>query len=416
MPVVHIGTVRAETVRGWPAVTATIEADGRASDIWFRAARGPLSAAPDAFLAAALLPAMKLGADIHVDQPVAAQLLWHVDHMQSLVCAWWKGYQRVQVQATPRQITTLNPQRGSGCFFSGGVDSFHTVLTRTDEITDLIFVHGLDMALEDTALRARVVRPIKQAAAELGKPLIEMETNVRALLDPFTDWAGESDGAAMASIVHVLSPQLQRVYLSGGRAYDRKIGTGGANPLLLQLWTTPEVEIGKAGGDYSRYQKIAYLAQNDIAMRYLRVCWEHLNDDYNCGQCPKCLSTMANLQMAGALERCRTFTRPLDLALMRQTPIGPSDRRHYEELLAVAEAQKADPALVETLRACLGPLSAPEGDARYRDELLRSQRQVFHLQRNLARLRASRSMRITAPLRAAGRGLRTLRERMPWTK
>lgn len=417
MPVVHIGTVRTQTVRGWPVVAATIDADGRSFDIWYRASRGPLTARADAFLVAALLPAMKLGADIHVEQPVARHLLRHVDHIQSLACVWWDGYQRVKVQATPREITAIDPQRGVGCFFSGGVDSFHTVLTRSAEISDLIFVHGLDIPLEDTARRLQTAHAIKQAAHELGKPLVEVETNVRALLDPYTDWARHSDGAAMASIAHVLSAQLQLFLLSAGYAYSRKATVYGTNPLLLQLWATPEIEIDKAGRDFTRTQKIVYLADNEIAMRWLRVCWEHLNTDYNCGQCSKCMGTMLPLQIIGALDRCRTFMRPLDLNLLRSVPPGPSDRRHYQEVLAFAEKQHADEAIIEILRRHveMAPMAATSPG--YGIELERCQRQVFTLQRKLAGLRSSRSMRVTAPLRAAGRAFRTLKEHVvckPW--
>jgi hypothetical protein len=415
MSTVTIGTPRSYTDRGQPAVSASVEVDGKRFDIFFRCARGPLFAGAEPFLVAALLPAMKLGANIVVQSSVAAHLLRHIDHVQSLACAWWPGYQRVAVRATPRQITSLNPARGVGCFFSGGVDSFYSVLTRDDEINDLVFVHGLDMTLKNTPLRAKIAPAIRRAAGELGKPLIEIETNVRDILDPYTNWSGESDGAAMAALGHVLSLQHQLIYLSSGRPYSKRISTGGAHPLLLQLWGTPEIELSKAGRETSRYQKLAYLVNNETAMRWLRVCWEHTNDDYNCCQCAKCLSTMLNLQLLGALDRCRTFNRPLDLELLRKIPFGPGDRRHYEELLAVAEAQ-GNETIAESLRACLGATAETKDDTRYRDDLLRSQRRSHNLERKLTTLRASRSWRMTRPLRDAGRWLRTIRETLAWKR
>src|SRR5262249_59102310 len=44
----------------------------------------------------------------------------------------------------------------------------------------------------------------------------------------------------------------------------------------------------------------------------LRVCWENPDGAYNCGRCEKCLRTMINLLIAGALDRCPTFPLPLD--------------------------------------------------------------------------------------------------------
>ncbi len=406
-----ISAPRQYTDHGATVTAATIVADCRRFELFVRASQGPLAAGPDPFLCLGMLPAMKLGQGIHIDAPVADHLLRHVDRIQDIACAWFKDCRRVAIEAAARVISQIDDRRGVGCFFSGGVDSFYSVLTRRNEITHLVFGHGLDMHLSNTVLRTKAARSIRRAAAELGKPLIEVETNARDLVDVYTDWAGESDGAVMACLAHALSPQLKMVYMSGGRTYKR-MGTNGASPLLLQLWSTPEIEIPVAGREVNRYQMIVYLAQHDVALRWLRVCWEHRTDDYNCGRCPKCLNTMINLRLASALERCRTFAVPLDLDLVRTTPFGPADRRNYEDTLAAAEQIGTDAAIIGALRDCLGPFEATPGDARFRDDLLMAQRRVHNLERKLQRLRSSHSWQMTAPLRAAGQQLRTVRERL----
>jgi len=64
-----------------------------------------------------------------------------------------------------------------GCFFTGGVDSFFTYLRHRNEVTDLIFVHGYDVDLDDLPRRAEISamgRAIEQAT---GVRFIELETN-----------------------------------------------------------------------------------------------------------------------------------------------------------------------------------------------------------------------------------------------
>ena len=47
--------------------------------------------------------------------------------------------------------------------------------------------------------------------------------------------------------------------------------------------------------------------------RHLRVCWQNVGTDLNCGRCEKCVRTMAMLAGAGVLDRCETFPDRVDL-------------------------------------------------------------------------------------------------------
>lgn len=104
------------------------------------------------------------------------------------------GLTRVPVKARASA-----PEGGAGdrvaAFFSGGVDSFYAALTRREEISDLIFLHGFDISLDQADARRRVSTAVREVAAELGKNLIEVETDYRAHLDPsrHSDWPSGVD-------------------------------------------------------------------------------------------------------------------------------------------------------------------------------------------------------------------------------
>jgi len=76
-------------------------------------------------------------------------------------------------------------------------------------------------------------------------------------------------------------------------------------------------------------------------MDTLRVCWENRGGRYNCGTCEKCLRTMAELYLAGALERCRTLPDRIDIDALSRLPVSDPSRRSFAvSLLNSARASR----------------------------------------------------------------------------
>jgi asparagine synthetase B (glutamine-hydrolysing) len=107
---------------------------------------------------------------------------------------------------------------GVGCFFSGGVDSFYTLLKHRQEVTHIIFVHGFDIALEEKELRSRASRMAQEVARELGVTLIEVETNLRSFSDKVVGW-GKYHGAAMASVALLFQHRFSKVLIAATNSY-----------------------------------------------------------------------------------------------------------------------------------------------------------------------------------------------------
>ncbi len=423
MEAVTISAPRRYSEGGRHVAAAQIGVEGRRFDIFYRTSRGPLAAGVESFLTLALYPAMRLGAPIHLDAPLSPFVMARIDRLQELLTTWFSDFKRTTIEpvnAAPPTETLWPGGRGVACFFSGGVDSFHAVLTHQAELTHLIFAHGFDIALDKQAFRQTVSSAIEAAAAELGKPLVAIETNVRTLLDRYVDWTAFGFTAALSSMALALSPQFHTVYMAGGASYTQIVPSGG-HPLVTDLLSTREVEIVQTGRSVNRYQKVAHLARSEIAMRYLRVCWENRSGAYNCGQCSKCLHTMIDLRLEGALERCRTFDRPLDLAAVRQVTFhSGSERRYFAEALAQAEKRGDDPELLQALRDSVGDMMAHTPEIELRTRLFTAEAYVTYLQVSLRKAEkrterlssqlqtvlASRSWRMTAPLRRAAQGMR----------
>jgi hypothetical protein len=74
------------------------------------------------------------------------------------------------------------------------------------------------------------------------------------------------------------------------------------------------------------------VARSPVARRWLRVC--HRRTERNCGRCEKCLRTMAELHVVGALADCPTFECGLDPAAVATTSTGVGGRVHWSEVLS----------------------------------------------------------------------------------
>lgn len=336
---------------GCPAVTALLEIGENHYELWYCAEGIPLACRPESFLAATLLPAMKFGMPLQSDGTASQRLLGNITKIQDIYHAWDHNFKRVQVLIDGLKNAKETISQGVGSFFSGGVDSFYTLLKHYDEITHLIFVHGFDINLEDKRLRDRVVNSLREAATELKKPLIEIGTNLRTFSDKHVSWEWYH-GAALASVALLLSPQFQKFYIPATFSYA-SLFPWGSHPILDPLWGTENMEIVHDGCEAKRLDKVKQIAECDTVLKSLRVCWENREGAYNCGQCGKCLRTMALLRVAGALERCSTFDRTLDLSAMARLKLDTKLRPYIKENLQAIERLGTDPQVVKALRNCL---------------------------------------------------------------
>lgn len=335
-------------------ISAATTIPGLREPLEFRVTGVSLSEArADAFLAATLLPAMKAGARIEIAGSTSPRLRASIETIQDIHTSWnWDpALRRVAVHGPQRQPPITG--RGAASFFSGGVDSFYTALKRDREIDALVLVHGFDIPLADLRLRGAVSTAMRGAAAELGKPLIEVETNIRSLAELHDMSWNWYHGAALGSVALLLAPRFERVFIPSSYPYFW-LEPWGSHPLLDPLWSTESLDVVHDGCEATRTAKVRRIAASDAAVRWLRVCWEHPDGAHNCGRCEKCVRTMVNLEITGALDRCGTFETPLDLAVVSRTELRDDSAHMFaEDNLRAALAERADPALVAALRTCV---------------------------------------------------------------
>jgi hypothetical protein len=284
-----------------------------------------------------------------VDGPVAPELLEAVPAITGLLASWYPELADIAVRATPAAGDAPRAA-GVGCFFSGGVDSFYTVLSRQAEITHLIFVHGFDINVNDAELAERALTANRQIAADMGLPLIELWTDVRRVSDRYVDWGFHYHGAALAMIGLLLAPLLGEILVPASWNVD-DLRPWGSHPDLDPLWTSSAVTFLHEGETVRRPRKVAFIADFPVAMDNLRVCWEGRHGAYNCGRCEKCLRTMVNFAVVGAEGKCHTLPPRVQPRRLRRLRLDRDSRTHAWENLAELDRQPdPDPELRAALR------------------------------------------------------------------
>jgi hypothetical protein len=300
---------------------------------------------------------MALGEALVVEGRVSARLLERVESISAIYQAWGRGLAPAAVVAEPVEAPQPVPGTEVGLSFTAGVDSFYTLLKDMSRnpsphgISRLLFIAGFDMECGDTRRRRAVEASVVRVADKTGKRPVLAATNLRALTGRWVDWELHH-GAAIASTALALGGLLRKCVIASSWSY-RDLRPWGSHPLLDPLWSTEQVEFFHDGCEVVRNEKVTSISSSALALSALRVCWENRNEHYNCGECGKCISTMAMLRAAGVRDM-PTFPRPFSLDLLRALDMRPPARIvEFTNLLDTLERTGADPQLAASVGRAL---------------------------------------------------------------
>lgn len=313
--------------KGWTRLSARVQSDvdGLDETLWLEVAdrdAAALRASGDPFLPWIAPVSAVRREPVNIEMPVDRVLLEQVREVQRVWQAWFPECRAVAIDA-PEEAAVPDSARPSGtaAFFTGGVDSFFTALRhdagegtpRTMRIDTLVYVHGFDVPLANSAAAAGVIGSLAEAAAKLGKPLLVVRGNLRETCFGRTDWPRHSHGAALAGVAHALGGGFGTVLLGSSAGYG-DLRFWGSHPLVDPMFHSSRLALLHDGPAFHRVQKTEVVVRSPIALAHLRVCWQSEAGD-NCGRCNNCYRTMLALDCLGALDACETFDRrTLDLA------------------------------------------------------------------------------------------------------
>jgi hypothetical protein len=274
-----------------------------------------LSLSGNAWLACLLPLACTLGETLRICAPVDRTLFENVHELMRVWKFWYPELSIVSIEAPV--MDDARPQTGAktAAFFSGGVDSFFTVLWHSDAagsykqpaIEELIDVWGLDVRLNKPDAYRGMRDSLGKAASELGKELIDVATNLRTTLWRSVDYGLVSHNCALAAVAHCLEKRYSKTLIASSHGYKNPFPWG-SHPLTDPLLSSGRLRIVHDGASFTRVQKTERIARSEIALKSLRVCHK-FGSERNCGTCNKCYRTLITLEILGVRDHCSTFPK-----------------------------------------------------------------------------------------------------------
>jgi hypothetical protein len=316
----------------------------------------------DAFIAALIPVAMKLGQNVQVNGRVSSRLAYGLDAYQSILNTWWpETFKLVDIH-----YQELDPRRqdqypeGVACTFSGGLDSFHAVVEQlpsrlqnsTFNITHALMINGFDQLadLEHRGLAQQMFKTYDPVLSEWGVKLLMIDTNIKQFRDAAMprQEVVKCYGSSLAASAHALSGVFGRFGIAGGGGYAHSdmIPTG-SHPVMDHHLSSDQLQIIFAGANKSRAGKLEMLADIPVVQKHLRVCFDipefnpRTGSVINCGECEKCVRTLVGLIIIGKLEKFTAFPRLRPLQQYQRPEILAAIKDFFLEDLA-ALAQRHD--------------------------------------------------------------------------
>ncbi|HEY9516993.1 MAG TPA: hypothetical protein VIQ74_15045, partial [Gemmatimonadaceae bacterium] len=309
-----VSPIRSLCTHGTSRITASV--DGL--DAWFESDDMELRPAPEAFASAFLIPAAAQARRLVLSDPVAPDFATGPQRVLEIVERWWHYSQlppsldtRTAVPSQ-RSPATVSNGRAALCF-SGGVDSFYTLLASGRHVDTLVFANGFDIKLADPERAAVFDRHLREIAAAVGARPVVIRTNLRA--HPAfraAPWE-HTHGGALAAIGHLLADQANTLLVSSSVPLVRP-RPWGSHWELDPLWSGAGLTIEHLGAERDRGEKLAALKDEPLVRQYLRVCWENRSARLNCSRCEKCLRTQIVLAAVGVLDSFPVFEPTATLA------------------------------------------------------------------------------------------------------
>lgn len=285
------------------------------SEVWFESDDVALRPSVEAFVSAFLIPSVAAHARLSATGAVDAAFAASMPRVLDIMERWW-GYDPVLPRLDTRTVDlppqSANTGRTSLCF-SGGVDSFYTLLASGRKVDDLVFVHGFDMPLADVARAAAVEEQVREIADVVGARAIIVRTNLRTNPSFRTASWDRTHGGALAAVGHLLADHTSRLLISASYSH-RGWRPWGSAWQLDPLWSGNGLTVEHVGAELHRADKLRVLRDEPLVRRHLRVCWANHDGLLNCSRCEKCIRNQVVLAGLGVLEHFRVFESPATLA------------------------------------------------------------------------------------------------------
>jgi hypothetical protein len=306
---IEISSISHEVIGG----THCLRADVNGSDLWFKSKR-QLRPSAEAFASAMLVPALHMGADIFMEDPLTPSWMSNTGRLMSIFGGWMKR-PAINIHSRLAEREASWSGEKTAIFFSGGLDSFFTVLRGPFVKDMLVLLQGFDFTLQDEDGLKTSEETLGLVCKTVGAEPVVIKTNMRE--HPVFNRASWelTHGGALASCGYALK-DVGRLVISSSYHYSQDFPWG-SHWRTDPLWSSKGFEVVHWDASYKRPEKLKAIVDEPLLKEHLRVCWDRGSARLNCSRCEKCVRTMVTLEALGKLSEYRGFDldRPISEVL-----------------------------------------------------------------------------------------------------
>ena len=274
----------------------------------------PISVCTEPFLLGLLVPAMYAGEKVVVEGTVSKKLFNNI-HRQLMtvlrILIPSLNLVKVEAELLVEGERRSPPSGGVMTGFSGGVDSFSVLrdnmfvkIPSVDRVTHILYHNIGSFGKWGQDLYRRRLKSVENFSQKFSVKLLLVDSN----LDSFYQHDFQQTHTIRSSATAMLfQPFIKRfLYASSYTFPDCVIKAthdmAFADPIILPLLSTENLECVAEGNQYSRVKKTQIISEMEITHENLHVCTRPTESGINCSMCKKCRRTMITLDFFGKIE------------------------------------------------------------------------------------------------------------------
>lgn len=276
--------------------------------VWFESEDVELEPSIEALGTIWLIPCILSNRNIKFEQPVCK--LWYENAhalIDFLKDNW--GTAKIELRAETYETTAV-PQEAAGICFSGGVDSFYTLLKKGSP-KYLVSAVPFDQPSSSIETFKVVRKRLETVAQAVGSIPITVRSNVIEHPSFRIHQLLDTHSPVLASLGHLLSRYIGSISISPSY-HKTEIATHACRSHLDALSSSKSLEVVHHVDTWRR-ERVAAIADWQLARENLFVCFNKLGLNRNCSRCEKCIRTMLDLHILGKLESFKVFDQSVPL-------------------------------------------------------------------------------------------------------
>ena len=295
--------------------------------LWYSIAKDYQSFVTEALdgpVVALLIPAMKIGEDIHIAGSISERLFYNLSRpYQVLLKHLIPSLNLIKIYCNNLIVRNVRAP-GVATGFSCGIDSFclladhyYSNVTKGFKITHLLFNNVGSHGTGNEHLFNERYSKNAPLAEKIGLPLIKVNSNLDHFYQNYQ--YSHTETPRNVSVPLILQNGLGRFLYASTYSYpDTYIRPSTlmshSDPAALPLLSTESLDIHASGSEYTRVMKTLRVASIEDSFYFLDVCTNPTKAG-NCSKCKKCLRTLLTLEIAGLIDK---YSKAFDLLIYKR--------------------------------------------------------------------------------------------------